>query len=315
MSVEYCEWIYFERTARQPSVERLVSGGAKSLVMIKVAVSGALGRTGSLIVKSLVSQEDMKLVVGIVRPKHAKVGVDVGEAIGIGRLGVDVMGMDRLDDALAKEKPGILVDYTNPEASVSIVKTAAKRKVNLIIGTTGHSPEQLAEILTTLTTHKVSAVMSPNMSITGNLLFKLAEMSAKTLGRDFDVEIMDIKDRHIGKAPTPTGTAMTVAMTVAKAFGTDMNEITVYGRPKGLEKTQKDRPKGQICMHAIRGGSGGDYHEVQVMYAGESQRIVLVGRTDGGSPIVEGTIRAIRFLHRSHERGKIFNMLDVLGLK
>jgi 4-hydroxy-tetrahydrodipicolinate reductase len=284
--------------------------------MIKVAVSGALGRTGSLIVKGLVSQEDMKLAVGIVRPKHARVGVDVGEAIGIGRLGVDVIGMDRLDEALGKEKPDILVDYTNPGASLSIVKTAAKHKVNLIVGTTGHSPEQLAEILNALTIHKVSAVMSPNMSTTSNLLFKLAEISAKTLGRDFDVEIMDIKDRHIGKAPTPTGTAMTVAMTVAEVFGTDMNEITVYGRPKGLEKRQKERPKGQICIHAIRGGSGGDdYHEIQVLYAGESQRIVLIGRTDGGGPIVEGTIKAIRFLHKNKEREKIFNMLDVLGLK
>jgi dihydrodipicolinate reductase len=109
---------------------------------------------------------------------------------------------------------------------------------------------------------------------------------------------------------------MAVAGIVAEVFGTHLNEIIVYGRPRGLEKMQKERPKGQIGMHAIRGGScGDDYHEVQVMFAGESQRIVLVGRTDGASPITEGTLRAVRFLHRNQEPGRIFSMLDVLALK
>jgi len=283
--------------------------------MIRIAVSGACGRTGSLIVKNLGPQEDMKLVTAIMAPTSPKVGLDIGEALGIGKMEIKITDAGALEKILGEERPDILVDYTEPEASVSIVKATAKLGIKFVIGTTGHSSDQMAEIKNTITANRTSAVISSNMTMIFNLLFKLAGISAQILGEDYDVELVDLTERQVGEIPTPTGTAMALAEAIAVTFGKNTDDITVYGRPRGLEKIQDERPRGQICIHAIRAGSGVGYHEVDVILAGPSQRLVLAGRTDGPTGIAEGTFKAVRFLSRNQEPGRIYNMLDVLGLR
>jgi len=122
-----------------------------------------------------------------------------------------------------------------------------------------------------------------------------------------------MKDRYVGKAPVPTGTSMMMATKIAAALGKTLDDVTTFGRPRGLDRKQSERPRGQICIHSVRAGTD-DFHEMQVIFAGRSQRLVLSSRTEGSGAFSEGTVKAIRYLQANRDLGKILDMFDVLRL-
>ena len=111
--------------------------------MIKVAVTGASGRMGSKIIKNILQQEDMQLVAAIEAPTTPFAGKDVGEVIGAGTLGVEITPADELYQVLNDTKPDVLVDFTIANAAVETIKIASDNGINLVVGTTGFSDEQL----------------------------------------------------------------------------------------------------------------------------------------------------------------------------
>lgn len=274
--------------------------------MINVAVTGACGRMGCKIIRALQKQEDMRLVCAVEALGCKDKGRDVGEVIGIGKIGVEIITKDGLEDALKREKPDCLVDFTNPESAVENVKVAAKKGINVVLGTTGFSEEEMEAIARAIMENNVAAVISPNMAPGMNVFFKIAEETARLLGRESDIEIIEAHHRH--KKDSPSGTALKIGGIIAKALGKDLKDIAIFGRPKG--KTG-ERTRGEIGFHAIRAGDIVGEH--RVLFAGTGERIEIGHKAHGREAFVEGAIKAIRFVDKG-KRGKIYSMQDVLGI-
>ncbi len=272
--------------------------------MIKVAVTGACGRMGSKIIKTILAQDDMDVVAAIEVPNTVLEGKDVGEIIGLGAVGIKISGAENLKDVLEATKPDVLVDFTIANAALNTIKTSAKSGVNLVVGTTGFSDEQMTEITGSIKTNKVKAVIAPNMAVGVNVFFKVLKDLAPILG-DYDVEIIEAHHKH--KKDAPSGTAVKAAEIIATELNRDLDEVGVYGRHGVVgERTAKE-----IGIHAVRGGDiVGDH---TVLFAGEGERLEIVHRAQSRQSFVTGVIKAIRYVVTADE-GRINDMGDVLGL-
>ncbi len=273
--------------------------------MIGVAVTGAGGKMGSKIIKTILKQDDMKVVAAIEAPNTPLEGKDVGEVIGVGNIDVPVNGAQKLAEVLKKKKPDVLVDFTIANAAVNTIKTSAECGVNVVVGTTGFSDEQMAEIRESIEKNKIKAVIAPNMAVGVNVFFKIIQDLAKILN-DYDVEIIEAHHKH--KADAPSGTAVKAYEIIAEALGRKAGEACVFGR-QGIVG---ERTPEEIGIHAVRGGDiVGDH---TVLFAGEGERIEIVHRAHSRQAFVTGVIKAVRYVIEAPE-GKISDMGNVLGLK
>jgi len=271
--------------------------------MIRVAVTGACGRMGSGIIGRVLEQDDMELVAAIEAPGTPLSGRDVGELTGRGPVGVMVTEASALKDTLAETEPDVLVDFTIATAAVETIKTAAEAGVNLIVGTTGFSDEQMKIIEDCIKRNRVKAVISPNMAVGVNVFFKVLRDLAPVLS-DYDVEIIEAHHRH--KKDAPSGTAVRALEVIAESRGVSP-EVAVHGR-NGLVGERTDD---EIGVHAVRGGDiVGDHI---VLFAGDGERLEIVHRAHSRQAFISGVMRAIRFIE-SAEPGCIVDMGDVLGI-
>jgi len=271
-------------------------------MVINVAVTGALGRMGSGIIRTLSQHPDLKLVTAVEAPDHEKRGEDVGKLLGIGEMGVLLETADRLEEVLRESKPDVLVDFTTPEATVNTVKVSAPLGINLVIGTTGFTVEQRREIENTIKRYGVAAVISQNYAVGVNIFFKVLEFLAKKLG-DYDIEILEMHHRY--KRDAPSGTALRAAEIIEKNLDRDVSII--YGRVGILGERKRD----EICIHAIRGGDIVGEHTV--IFAGDGERLEITHRASSRQAFVNGVILAIKFI--AGKKGGIYDTFDVLGLR
>ncbi len=222
----------------------------------------------------------------------------LGQKTGID--GLDVLITDHLEPLLHPRS--VVIDFTAPQVSMAALAAVQRKGGAIVICTTGLSAAEKQTIKVASTS--VPIVFTPNMSIGANLMFKVAEMVAKVLGEDFDVEI--IEAHHNQKKDSPSGTALGFAEAVARGHGVSLSEKANYGR-EGLVGA---RPKGEIGIHAVRGGDiVGDH---TVLFAGEGERIELKHMAHSRQTFAQGAVKAALFL-----QGKpagIYNMFDVLGL-
>jgi len=273
--------------------------------MIKVAVTGASGRMGSKIIKNILGQEDMELVAAIEAPNTPFAGKDVGEVIGAGTLGVEITPADELYRVLSDIKPDVLVDFTIANAAVETIKTASEIGVNLVVGTTGFSDEQIKRIKRVIEENNVKAVIAPNMAVGVNVFFKILKDLAPILS-DYDIEIIEAHHKH--KKDAPSGTAVRAYEIMANELGRDTAKVGVYGR----EGLVGERSSDEIGIHAVRGGDiVGDH---TVLFAGEGERLEIIHRANSRQSFVNGVMKAIRYVLTAPE-GRISDMGDVLGLK
>jgi 4-hydroxy-tetrahydrodipicolinate reductase len=257
--------------------------------MIKVAVCGAAGRMGRLIIKQVTQQKDMKLVAAIDEP-HIPEGLkDAGELSGLGILGVKVTGAQKLKKVLKNTKADVLVDFTTTEAAVRNIKTAAEAGVDLVVGTTGFTSEQLDQIEKTIKRKKIRAVISPNMSVGVNVFFKSVEKTAGLLGKNYDVEI--VETHHVRKKDAPSGTAKRAAQIIAKKLGKD---------------------EGDIKIKSIREGEVVGEHTVK--FSRPEEHVEITHRAISRETFAVGAVKAIRYVVKKGKPGTIQNMQDVLGL-
>jgi len=272
--------------------------------MINIAVTGACGRMGSKIIKTILEQEEMNVVAAIESPNTPFEGKDVGEVIGIGEIGVKVNGAEKLKEVLQTKQPQVLVDFTVAGAAVNTIKTSSECGINLVVGTTGFSNEEMKEISSAIEKNQVRAVIAPNMAVGVNVFFKIIKDLAAIIG-DYDVEIIEAHHRH--KKDAPSGTAVKAAEIIANELNRNLNEVAVYGR-KGIVG---ERTNGEIGIHAVRGGDiVGDH---TVIFAGEGERIEIVHRAQSRQSFVTGVIKAIRYVVTA-KKGYVSDMADVLGL-
>lgn len=273
--------------------------------VINVAVTGAAGKMGSKIIKTILEQDDMEVVAAIEAPNTPLAGKDVGEIIGAGKLEVEISPANKLKEVLIEKKPDVLVDFTIANAAVDTIKTSAECSVDVVVGTTGFTNQQIEEIKDAIITNKIRAVIAPNMAVGVNVFFKIIKDLAPILS-DYDIEIIEAHHKH--KKDAPSGTAVRAYEIIAHELGRNTSEVGVYGR-KGLVG---ERTPDEIGVHAVRGGDiVGDH---TVLFAGEGERLEIIHRAHSRQSFVSGVMKAIRYVVNADE-GKISDMGDVLGLK
>ena len=196
----------------------------------------------------------------------------------------------------------VLIDFTRPEGTLAHLDACVRLGKAMVIGTTGFSEAHKARIAQAA--KGVALVMAPNMAVGVNVVFKLAETAARSLGDDYDVEIVEAHHRH--KVDAPSGTALKLGEVVARALGRKLEDCAVHGRHGD---TGERDPK-TIGFHAIRGGDIVGEHTV--IFAGAGERVEVSVRSSSRMTYALGALRAAKFL-RGKKAG-LFDMFDVLGL-
>lgn len=263
-----------------------------------IVITGASGRMGQMLIKTVVASDACRLVGVIERSGHDWIGRDIGEAMGGTALGVTVT-----DDALeAFATAQAVIDFTAPAATVEFAALAAQARCVHVIGTTGMTEDDLAKIAAA--GRHATIIRAGNMSLGVNLLTKLTKMVAAALDADYDIEI--IEAHHNRKVDAPSGTALMLGEAAAEGRGVKLDEVSDSGRD-GITGARK---KGDIGFSAIRGGDIIGEHDV--MFAGEGERIILRHVASDRSLFAKGALKAA--LWGQGKKPGEYDMLDVLGL-
>lgn len=263
--------------------------------MINVAVAGAAGRMGQMISNNVLNAEDMNLSAAF--DLH-RVGDDMGTIVSQNECGVPITHPDNMADVLKQTSTDVLIDFTIADASVENIKKASGCGVNLVVGTTGFTPEQRKVVDNAISDGNVSAIISSNYAIGVNVFWKLLEVAAEYVG-NYDIEI--IEAHHNKKKDAPSGTAKTAADVISKVLG---GKEYVYGR-EGL------CPRGnEIGIHAVRGGDiVGDH---TVLFAGNGERIEIKHQAHTRAAFADGAVVAARWV--AGASAGVHAMDEVLGL-
>ena len=266
--------------------------------MISVIVCGGCGKMGSTVARLVHQNEDMKLTGIIESPSHPKKGKDWGIVTGLGESGIIVK--DNLEEIIQNSDQ--IVEFTSPQVAIQHLKIVSKHKKAMIMGTTGFSSEEIKEI--NKLTQGIPFLLSPNMSLGVNLLFKLAAETAAALSDDYDIEIVEAHHRF--KKDAPSGTAKKLAQEIAKVKNVNLDEVAIYGR----EGMIGERKRGEIGIHSIRGGDITGEHTVIFTALGE--RLELTHKAHSRNTFAYGTIQAIKFIEG--KPAGFYEMKDVLKI-
>ncbi len=264
----------------------------------EIVVAGAAGRMGNRIIACLADTADLRLVAALEAPGHAAIGRDAGELAGIGKAGVSVGA----DAAAEIKRDRVLIEFSVPEASLAHLRLVAQAGARAVIGTTGFSAPQRAEIAGLA--KQAAILLSPNMSIATNVAFTLLATMAKALGDEYDIEITETHHRF--KKDAPSGTALRMAEIVAAALGRDLDQVAVYGR-QGLPG---ERTRPEIGILSLRSGDVVGEHTVSFGTLGE--RLELVHKAHNRDTYARGALRAARYV--VGRPPGLYSMADVLGL-
>ncbi len=264
----------------------------------RITIAGASGRMGQMLIEAVRASDDCELVGALDVAGSPAIGLDatafLGQASGV-TISADLQG------ALASAD--VLIDFTRPEGTLAHLRACRELGVNLVIGTTGFSAAQKADI--TAAARDIAIVMAPNMSVGVNVTLKLLEFAAKALSTGYDIEIIEAHHRH--KVDAPSGTALKMGEVIADALGRNLKDCAVYAR----EGVTGERDPSSIGFATIRGGDiVGDH---TVLFAGTGERIEITHKSSSRATYAQGSLRAVRFLAGKHQG--LFDMFDVLKLR
>jgi len=265
--------------------------------MTKIVVVGACGRMGSTIMRLTEEDTALELVGAVERKDSPFIGED-SSRFG-GKKGLKIT--DSLIDVASSDT--VIIDFTHRDSAMLNIKVAKEKKSPMVIGTTGFDKGQLAEIEATALS-AFPCVLSPNMSMGVNLLFKLVEEAAKVLKDEYDVEILEI--HHKMKKDAPSGTAVKLGQIIAEALGRDYEKVAVYER-KGITG---ERTKEEIGMQTLRAGDVVGEHTV--IFGGMGERIELIHRAHSRENFARGALRAAKWV--VDKPAGLYSMKDVLNL-
>jgi len=263
----------------------------------RIAIAGATGRMGHMLIEAVRAADDCVLAGALDRADSAALGQDAGAFAGWAS-GVAVTA----DLHAGLQGAQALIDFTRPEATLAHLPVCQQKGVALVIGTTGFTDAQKAQIAQAAQT--IPIVLAPNMSVGVNVTFKLLEMAAKALATGYDIEIVEAHHRH--KVDAPSGTALKMGEVIAQALGRDLKQCAVYER----HGVTGERDPSSIGFATIRGGDiVGDH---TVLFAGTGERIEISHKSSSRAGYVQGSLRAVRFL--AGRASGLYDMNDVLGL-
>ena len=266
--------------------------------MRRIAIAGASGRMGRMLIEAVRAADDCELAGAFDVAGSPALGTDAGAFLGA-ETGVAITA--DLREGLKNAQ--VLIDFTRPEGTLAHLAVCRELGVQAVIGTTGFSDAQKAEIADIAT--DIAIMMAPNMSVGVNVTFKLLEMAAKALSTGYDIEIIEAHHRH--KVDAPSGTALKMGEVIADALGRDLKDCAVYAR----EGITGERDPSTIGFAAIRGGDiVGDH---TVLFAGIGERIEITHKSSSRVTYAQGSLRAARYL--AGQKSGLFDMFDVLGLR
>lgn len=263
--------------------------------MIQVAINGAAGRMGRLLVALTLADPELRLVGAIEHAGSKFIGRDAGSVAGAGEVGVPIT--TEPTDA----KPDVMIDFSVQPAVQPALNRCKESGVALVIGTTGLTAEDEQAIHAAAGT--IPVLQAPNMSLGVNLLFILTGQIAKQLGDEYDIEV--IEAHHRFKQDAPSGTAMGLVKAICDATGKDIHKDVKHGR-SGMDP----RVPGEIGMHTMRLGDEVGRHTVCFATLGEEVQITHKASTR--ETFAKGALRAARWL-AGKPAGR-YGMKDVLGL-
>lgn len=256
-----------------------------------VIVMGASGRMGSTVTRLAREQE---ITVAAVLERPEKMG-------DLGNVPQDCLAGSDPEQIFPKASGAVVIDFTAPDASVRTARIAAQTGNPLVIGTTGFSPAQRNELEELAL--RVPLFWSPNMSVGINVLLEILPKLTQLLGPDYDLEMVEL--HHNRKKDSPSGTALRLAESLARARDWSLDETACYHR----EGLIGERPKNQIGLQTVRGGDVVGVHTVYFMGSGE--RIEVTHQAHSRENFAQGALRAARWL-AGRGPGRLYSMSDVL---
>jgi len=264
---------------------------------IKAVVIGAAGKIGNRIIHIINETPSIRLHRAIEKPDHPSIGKDIGEVIGLGKMGIPLEG------DLKKDGGDVIINFTNPKTSIESLEFAKETGSAIVIGTTGLSPEQIGKV--NELSKSIRCIFTPNMSVGMNVMFRIVQKVAQVLGSEYDIEIFEA--HHRLKKDSPSGTAMKLGELIASSIGRDFSKVGVYGR-KGMVG---ERTKEEIGMQVIRAGDiVGDH---TVLFGGIGERLEIIHRAHSRDNFARGAVRAALWL--VNQPNGLYDMQDVLGLR
>ncbi|WP_395404892.1 4-hydroxy-tetrahydrodipicolinate reductase [Pseudoduganella sp. UC29_106] len=264
---------------------------------LNIAIAGAGGRMGRMLIEAVQAAPDCQLAGALDRAGGANIGHDAAAFTGQ-PAGVAVSAglAEGLKDAQ------FLIDFTRPEGTLQHLAYCAEHGIKMVIGTTGF--DEAGKEAIRKAAEKTAIVFAPNMSVGVNVTLKLLEFAAKSLNTGYDIEIIEAHHRH--KVDAPSGTALKMGEVIAGALGRDLKDCAVYAR----EGVTGERDPSSIGFATVRGGDiVGDH---TVLFAGDGERIEISHKSSSRVTYAHGSLRAARFL--ADKPTGLFDMYDVLGL-
>jgi 4-hydroxy-tetrahydrodipicolinate reductase len=265
---------------------------------LNLAIAGASGRMGRTLIEAVLRGADMKLAAALEMAGSPQLGKDAGELVG---ASCSVKITDDVERAL--KGCDALIDFTRPEGTLHHVALCRKLGVRFVIGTTGFDDAGKKTIADAA--KEIAIAMAPNFSVGVNVTFKLLETAAQSLGKGYDIEV--IEAHHRLKVDAPSGTALRMGEVVAQATGRDLKQCAIYGR-EGVTGERKDDT---IAFSTIRGGDlVGDH---TVMFVGMGERLEITHRSSSRMNYATGALRAAQWV-MARPSG-LYDMFDVLGFR
>ncbi|MGE8616945.1 MAG: 4-hydroxy-tetrahydrodipicolinate reductase [Achromobacter spanius] len=263
---------------------------------MRIAIAGASGRMGQMLIDAILKSTDLKLTVALDRKGSTALGQDAGAPLG------QQTGVLITDDLDALANADCLIDFTRPEGTLEHLQACVKHGTRAVIGTTGFDDNGRAAI--EVAAQKIAIVFAPNMSVGVNATLKLLDMAARILNSGYDVEVFEA--HHRNKVDAPSGTALKMGETIASAWDVALPDVATWSRhgDTGVRKP------GTIGFSVLRGGDIVGDHTVS--FCGIGERIEITHRSGSRATYAEGALRAARFLEDKHNG--LYDMQSVLGL-
>ena len=262
---------------------------------MRIAIAGAGGRMGRMLIEAVLDAEDLELAVALDRPGSPQLGQDAG-----GFLGKQT-GVTITDDLHALHQADCLIDFTRPEGTLAHLAVCAEHGVKAVIGTTGFDDAGRAAI--SAAAERTAVVFAPNMSVGVNATLKLLDLAASLLQSGYDVEVFEA--HHRNKVDAPSGTALKMGEVIAQAWGKPLEDVATWAR----HGETGAREPGTIGFSVLRGGDIVGDHTVS--FCGIGERIEITHRSSSRATYAQGSLRAARFL--AGKQTGLFNMEAVLA--
>lgn len=257
---------------------------------------GAAGRMGRRIIALAAEDKIFQLVEAVDHPECPLIGQDAGQVAGCGSLNVAI-------SSTLNTKSDILIDFSLPAAAEEVIDFCEENEIALVMGTTGLTEATLKRL--GQAAQKIAIVQATNMSVGMNILFSLVGKIAKSLGPEYDIEIVEAHHRF--KKDAPSGSALSLAQYICEETGRSYPQDLVHGR----EGKEALRQKGTIGMHAVRGGDIVGQHSVIYTTLGET--VTISHEAHSRDTLARGALHAAKWL--VGQKPGLYSMQDVLGLE